>query len=788
MDDYLEPELRGAIFCDPNFVNNFLAADSTRLQTVLDQCEKECDAFTRPEVTEELELYEPIRRALNTIKQAVGGNPNQNHPSLFEHIHSSPIPSHVLGPEMAMPDLALFDGPTRHWETLSMPVEVKTLPTYLKVGMKQLARDAYVVFANQLHRRHLYGMVVCSWDAMFVRFDRSGILYSKPIDMSSEEFRKAFAGLMMLNDEAFGYDTAFTTRPGRNGRLGYYVDLPTAAFFSVGGSDTASDTSITGPEASNQPSISKPPTRRLKVTRTLCHRHVISGRATIVLQLREVLRPGVSAKPGEVRTTARGCSPTEQGQRLAQEVEVLGTRDHVLKLMWRDSNQRAEGEVLERLVGIYGVAQYLWYSDVFKACSSPGCARSMDSACGRCLDKTPGRDSVLVAEKLADLDIEVPETAKDGGETKYTEVKTNDYSKIPARWTPRIYCRLLTSTVGSPLRKAESPRQLLQAVLDAILGYWHLVNRGLLHRDISDGNVLILPAGHGYIRRWWEDQRAATNMLDPVLAKSEELLQDFLVKLNRDPSGMLHDFDLFAIQGGMEAVIFSHSFSKNERSSSEGTERGSKRRKPTSPASQPARSNGSFKEKLGEAPTLEPNLTKVVEGDKHIDFRVGTPVFMSIRVMEVGLGRRYKHHFMDDLESFFWLIVWCVAEHVDDHGTKPTVQAQGILDRLDQPDPGNIKNQKLAFLMYCDIDEIADMEQRLALWHNSWAKNPGIVTLIVELGTYFKDVKPRKLPTYTPTQVFPAIVDMFQRAITQTGLALSPGAETSGNDAGSPGP
>ncbi|KAG8701484.1 hypothetical protein FRC08_004064 [Ceratobasidium sp. 394] len=766
MDDYLEPELRGAIFCDPNFVNNFLAADSTRLQTVLGRCEKECDAFTRPEVTKESQLYEPVRRALNTIKQAVDSDPNRNHPSLFDDVHSSPTPSHVPGSEIAMPDLALFDGPTRHWETVRMPVEIKTLPTYLKTGMKQLARDAYVVFANQLHRRHLYGMVVCSWDATFVRFDRSGVLYSKPMDMSGEEFGKGFAGLMMLDDEAFGYDTAFTTRPGRDGRLEYYVDLPAAAFLSVGGSDTASDTSTTRPEASNRPPTLNPPTRRLKVTRTLCHRHVISGRATTVLQLREVLRPGASVELEDTRKGMRGSTPTEREQRLAEGVEVLGMRDYVLKLMWRDSNQKAEGEVLKRLVGIYGVAQYLWHSDVFKACRSPDCARSVDSSCGCCLDQTPDRNNVLVGKDLADLDIKVPEKAKDGGETKYTEVKTDEYLEVCARWTPRVYSRLLTSTVGSPLWKAESPRQLLQAVLDAILGYWYLVNRGLLHRDVSDGNVLILPDGHGYIRREWKDQRTATNMLDPVLAESEELLQGFLVKLNRDPSGMLHDFDLFEIQSGMEAVFFSNSFSEADKgSSTEGaSEGGSKRRKPTPPASQPALSAGSFKEKSGEAPTLEPNLTKDVEADKHIDFRVGTPVFMSARVMEVGVGHRYKHHFMDDLESFFWLILWCVAEHVDP-GSQPTQNAREFLKAWGQPNLRNISSKKRTLMGYCADEDGYMMEDILESWNNSWAKNPGVVALILELGAYFKHLKRLKILLYTPAGVFSIIVQMILRAI-----------------------
>ncbi|KAG8795380.1 hypothetical protein FRC12_015206 [Ceratobasidium sp. 428] len=91
------------------------------------------------------------------------------------------------------PDLALFEGVTRHWETVRTPIEVKEQATYLKTGMKQLTRYAQIVFAHQLRRRYLYGLVVCKWGATFVRLDRSGILHSKPMDMRSHEFRKVFA-------------------------------------------------------------------------------------------------------------------------------------------------------------------------------------------------------------------------------------------------------------------------------------------------------------------------------------------------------------------------------------------------------------------------------------------------------------------------------------------------------------------------------------------------------------------------------------------------------------------
>ncbi|KAG8685797.1 hypothetical protein FRC08_012913 [Ceratobasidium sp. 394] len=660
-----------------------------------------------------------------------------------------------------------------------MPIEVKTLPTYLKTGMKQLARDAYAVFSNQLHRRRLYGMVVCSWDATFVRFDRSGILYSKPVDMSSEEFRKAFAALMMLDDDAFGYDTAFTTRPGRDGRLEYYVDLPAAAFSSVGGPDTASDTSITRPEAS-QSFISKPPTRRLKVTRVLCHRKSIRARATIVLQLREVLRPGIS-QPEETRKGAKTRSRTRREQQ-SVKVEVLGTRNYVLKLMWRDLNKRVEGEVLERLVGVYGVVQYLWHSDVFKACTSPNCERSMSSSCEHCLDKTPDRDNVLVVENLADLDIKIPEEVHDDGEATYKAVKTDKYLEAYARRTPRIYCRLLMSTVGSPLSMAESPRQLLEAVLDAILGYWRLVNKGLLHRDISVGNVLMLQDPNGYNRREWKDQRVTKSGQESALAKSEALLQQLLDELDRDPGGILSDFDLFTTHNWMGVNFFDDPSSEvpapgagakpgtSARCEDADTgERDPKRRKlnPTIPASAPPSSSGKGKEPEPQ----ESGLTGITKANKGacqgIDFRTGTPTFMSLRVLRTLIGQCYEHSFMDDLESFFWLILWCVLERVEPGNTNSGVGE--LLNLLDHPNLVVIAGMKSDLLASCFRDDGDEMKDALAPCQNSWGTDPMIVSVIMEMGLYFYGIARRRIFQYTPVEVFPKIVKMITDALNGSG-------------------
>ncbi|KAG9076886.1 hypothetical protein FS749_011287 [Ceratobasidium sp. UAMH 11750] len=685
------------------------------------------------------------------------------------------------------PDLALFEGTTRHWETVRMPIEVKRQATYLKTGMKQLTRYARAVFAHQLHRRHLYGLVICKWEATFVRFDRSGMLYSQPIDMCKERraFCKAFAGLMLLDEEAFGYDTAFTTRARRNGRLEFYVDLPSDSFPVEEGATvttntelaaTVADTSTATAGPSHLPNVApKIRTRRLRVMERLCHRKSIRGRATIVLRVREVIRPGILDAPEEAEGAIKTRSQTKRKRQPAEEFEVLGTRDYVLKLMWRDPGKKPEGEVLERLVGIYGVAQCMWYSDAFKMCDSPNCQRSTKNSCGNCLDMTPDRDEVWVANNLTDLDIEIPEETEGDEEPKYKEVKTDKYLTAYAQRTPRIYCRLLMSTVGSPLCTAESPHRFLQAVLDSILGYWRLVNKGLLHRDISDGNVLMLQEGHGYSQREWRDRRVATSEMDAATAKSEKLLRDVLEKLDRDPGGILNDFDLFATDNRMGAVFFGDQPSED----GDSAERGAKRRKLDPATLTTVSPSESSKDKeREESESRESSLTNITKSDKGvrrcIDFRTGTPTFMSQRVLNVPSGQRYQHCFMDDLESFFWLILWCVVEHVDADSTnaESTEQAQGasqVLNLLDQSNLGVIAAKKGELLAACFRDDGAAMKSTLASCKNTWATDPMIVKLILKLGVYFFGISHTKIFTYKPAKVFPSIVKMIMDALDRSG-------------------
>ncbi|CCO35281.1 hypothetical protein BN14_09398 [Rhizoctonia solani AG-1 IB] len=734
MDKCLEDELRGAIYCDPDFEHNFLSVPDAS-KPLLDEALRHCPSnfcAQLPEVSGERALYRPIVNVLNSIKAAVDRVRQDND---LGQIGRDFLDHHASGfysedPEMARikPDLVMFESSKAAWETLVMPIEVKAKHTYLKVGMKQLSRYARGIFAHQIHRRYVYGMMICQWAATFVRFDRSGILHSESIDMrdQADRFRRAFAGLMMLDRDGVGYDTAFTTELRPDGQVEYYVDLPGEALYPVRQTEveTAPESS-TGTLSEQTLATQQLLARRFRVMERLCHRKCIRGRATIVLRLREVRQRHPDQEGSRCSARLSEKLPKE-----AEREEVPNARDYVLKMMWRNPDRRPEGEVLRRLSGGYGVVEYLWHSDKLK--SSATCHERSATTCNKCHDATPERPEKQ-RKNLGDLDVRFPEDDKE-----------------------------------------EEPRY----------GYWHTLNLGILHRDISDGNVLIRVSDHEdkhgsqlVEKQGPRDTRddlfslrlsdlatvaPSTTSLsgsnggeeDHPMAKSRTALCVTLTNLNlsKDSRGFLSDYDLFTTHSKMGPGLFGEPL-KPGRTDESHSDSDLECEKST---------NGNLQE-TSQSTTLPKN-----KPFNKIDYHTGTPPFMSARVLHIKQGKRYTHHFLDDLESFFWLLLWCVVEHRDTSPGNdetiidPTEEALDLLGSLDRADSQlkTISHSKESILTQCRRGKFARTLQECK---NSWVTEPVIISVISQLGAYFFDAYNDDYPylRYPPHIVFPTIVNVL---------------------------
>ncbi|KAH9831790.1 uncharacterized protein C8Q71DRAFT_850611 [Rhodofomes roseus] len=156
------------------------------------------------------------------------------------------------------------------------------------------------------------------------------------------------------------------------------------------------------------------------------------------------------------------------------------------------------------------------------------------------------------------------------------------------------------TTVGVPLRQFNSTRELVIALRDAIEGHQRAYYAGIIHQDISEGNVMIVRRKNG-------------------------------------SGGFLQDFDCaFSWRRFLRRCGW--------RATKESWE-------------QYVRTNEGHLD-----PTLEPlNADIAAERRKMHDRkqRTGTLHFMAIEVVK----GRVTHDVRHDLESFYWLLVWMVLRH-----------------------------------------------------------------------------------------------------------------------------
>ncbi|CAL1715090.1 unnamed protein product [Somion occarium] len=99
-----------------------------------------------------------------------------------------------------------------------------------------------------------------------------------------------------------------------------------------------------------------------------------------------------------------------------------------------------------------------------------------------------------VYEKLKAAGVENTATMRTGGDVydpKLQRTLSQEYLSH-ARLKPRIHCRLVVNEIGCPLETYETSHDLIYVVLCALQAHedaW--VKAGILHRDISDNNILI---------------------------------------------------------------------------------------------------------------------------------------------------------------------------------------------------------------------------------------------------------------------------------------------------------
>ncbi|KAH9836362.1 uncharacterized protein C8Q71DRAFT_907950 [Rhodofomes roseus] len=268
-----------------------------------------------------------------------------------------------------------------------------------------------------------------------------------------------------------------------------------------------------------------------------------------------------------------------------------------------------------------------------------------------------------------ELDAEAEETSNSDNEKASSESTTRVETEFPSRL--RVPCsrvlghrtvtagcrkagdqkneraqqRLVLKTIGTPITDFMSTYEMVSAVRDAIEGHRQAYLAGVIHRDISQGNVMIVRNADGTTRGFIHDLDYASSWKHFLSSRSkdkpatlsewekyarEEYGRDWRNKVPVwDDSDEDSGDELPTVADTVDAESEQHSSNKSEGVHSEGT-----------PARAPSPSKDS---KLGQKQ------------------RTGTLHFMAIEILNQAFG--VTHEARHDLESFYWLLVWIILRH-----------------------------------------------------------------------------------------------------------------------------
>ncbi|KAG9084147.1 hypothetical protein FS749_005443 [Ceratobasidium sp. UAMH 11750] len=477
MEAIIKNELHDAVFLYGGFWDDFLPSlDDTIYDQVKMQVKSSLLKFVDSRWSfdytcfaqrdEERVTCVPLAELLNAIGRAVyatypGGLQDQFRPEYrpFSERGNTYIKGDHPSDTRTKPDPVVAErnwNHDAHWGDVEVAVEYQSLSDQdsQNEALFQLARCARSMFSDQIFRLHIFGVAICGSIATFVRFDRSGLLHSPDIDVSTGEganlFVQRMISLLALPAKDFGYDPRYTFRRSHKGHL--------ETLFAMDG---------------HLPRV---------VSNLLCHRKCCRGRATLASCL---------------AAAATDCQvpPPVAGSTLAQR---FPDREVVHKKIWRKEDRMGEGTTLGRFKGVFAVCQVIDFQDEVydtrlqypnlldhsraAACfiptvvtSSSTHAETSTSATVSATESNKGSDNRPISE-LAPIatggDNEIKTSQSEQPSNLISECKDHDEPMPTPTYPPREtrFESDLLMPKGTPLFGAQSAPHVLHAMHDALLG------------------------------------------------------------------------------------------------------------------------------------------------------------------------------------------------------------------------------------------------------------------------------------------------------------------------------
>ncbi|KAI0729832.1 hypothetical protein C8Q72DRAFT_971638 [Fomitopsis betulina] len=236
--------------------------------------------------------------------------------------------------------------------------------------------------------------------------------------------------------------------------------------------------------------------------------------------------------------------------------------------------------------------------------------------------------------------------------------------------------RMVIKTVGTPITDFKSTYEMVGCLYDAIAAHKRAYQAGIIHRDVSRGNVMFRRKANGVARGFlhdfdhassWKRFLADIQSGDSLAAWEaytwEEYKKDvaaFNTVLGDSTKGADLDYD------ADERVDLDRSGSgaaQPQETPSVQEELQDAPRAPSSPADAPPTPGDPphTPREPKDAPH-SPAKSKEEQRKEEQKQRTGTIHFMAIEILSKGF--RVTHEARHDLESFYWLLVWIVLRHV----------------------------------------------------------------------------------------------------------------------------
>ncbi|EIN05137.1 hypothetical protein PUNSTDRAFT_146039 [Punctularia strigosozonata HHB-11173 SS5] len=618
------------------------------------------------EISQEQELYAPFVNAATAIGDTLRTLGHEPRTSVLwtDGADISPISPNLAAPKLR-PDILATIGQrnldqeqqvTPHWTRVHSPIEVKKKSDDDTVApaIAQLGNYMRMVLSEQVNRRFVLGLLFCGTELSAWMCDRSGLVgmqHAFDIHESPLLFIRTIMAFYRMDALRSGWDTDMKLLRTRNNQLeAVCTSDPTVLPADFGGDIYDTKWRIT-----------------------------------------------VRSQGGEVEvfetvkalSLARSAAMFGSGSTVWDVYNIKDTEKlYALKRLWRDDKAGFEADMVPGGLGNSPVVQILWSRDAYL----DGGIR--DETLGAIRGHTTVQDAATKIGEQPKRGKRKRSDANSADQRVHTAITdhTNFQTVSPYNPCNRIRTYTLMLTRGTELKRFKSVPVLLNAMRDAIQGHKDLWFRGVLHRDISPGNILItsqdeagragclIDLDHG--KKYEDDMISAPTLRGAISQRAALLVEDMKNDFNIDFKET-DAMKLLTRFGPGDAYCF-------------------------------LKAAAQFWPTVIPdfiIPELEPDARwPDVNADTEEGFvRTGTKAFMSAELLLQGrpyqnVGLRaagpVKQDVIHDIESFFWVLIYmCLVRRDDGH----------LRDELrSDPPQGDAYAKTLHNIVYCLFDTSDD--------------------------------------------------------------------------------